>query len=451
MLRFLNKLTAPQFYLLSFGVLFSFRLIYLFSIQPGNAPDEVGHMIMALGFANGRYVNLEESFRLSHYPYSIYNPLGYFPSAFFLWLWSHLNISVLEISDPFFFSPIQNTIARVGMQFWTFFFLLFFLNLIQKTERLIQLALICAVALIPQLIFVQSYLNLDSIGLTVFLYLLWAIQSDREHHLAFGSFLLACCKMNFFCLGVVPVGFWFWKYRSQKAVFFRKLLLYFLIPFSLGFSWFVFSYWVNTRQHGSFLGFNALGSIYNSSKTGGFRIFSLNFINISLNSAFGRFGWMQVRYPEPVYFLWRVVFLPAGLYATWKAFKTGPLNSKLYLAAGIGLLIVILNISSHFWASFTNDYQPQGRYLLPTVMILQTFLVWFLTLTPRTPKKLKALMCVCGITALSAVFGVLLAKKTIPNPPGLRTSSTGLQSIFQTEERTTNHPKPIFHTSIKIN
>jgi hypothetical protein len=376
---------------------------------------------MVVGFANGKYLNLEESFRMSFYPYAVYNPLGYLPSSLFLWVFSWFDKSVLELSDPFLFTPLQNLIARLGMQVWAIGFIVLGFKLISKLRLTIQTALICAVGLIPQLIFVQSYVNLDSIGLTIFLYLIWAIREEKEKHIALGCFLLSCCKMNFFCIFVLPLAFLFFKYKADFMVFLKKSIFVLVIPSLLGSLWFLFSYFVNTRPHGSFLGFNALGSIYNSTETGGFRIFSLSFLNMTLNSAFGRFGWMDLRYPEPIYSLWRVLILPAGFYLLCKAaFERNTKDPSTPNFAKSSLALVVLNLFMHYWASFTNGYQPQGRYILPAVIILQIYLVCFLSREPISSKRKKWLIVMCFFMTLSALAGVGISKKTQPNPPGLR-------------------------------
>lgn len=417
--HFLVRLLNKYFSLLIFVGLFSIRILYLFLIQPGNAPDEIGHMIMTIGFANGEYINLQESMRLTQYPYSVYNPLGYFPSAFALWAGSFFNRSLLTISDPFFFTSSQVFVSRLGMQAWTISFLGIFLSLIRNFSFRTKTALLCGVALIPQLVFVQSYVNLDSVGLTVFLYQLWAIKRSSKGHLAFSSLLLSCCKMNFYCLGIIPVGFLFFKHRGALFLFLKEVILLVGLPFLLGSFWLVFSYVMNTREYGTFLGFNALSQIYQSSEVGGFRVFSLNFINISLASAFGRFGWMSVRFPEIIYFVWRVIFLPAGLFSICRHFSDSQKKLQERQLTFIALAVVFLNLLIHFWASFNNAYQPQGRYILPAIMILQSYLAVFLSGIYSNPKQKKWLVGFCLFMSLTALGGLILARESIPNPPGL--------------------------------
>lgn len=411
---FLKEFLNRHFWGLSFITLLLFRLTYLICIQPGNAPDEIGHMVMVVGFAKARYINLAESIRLTNYPYPIYNPMGYFPSSLALFLVSFFNNEILLMPDPFKFTALQNLVARIGMQVWTCGFIWFFLALIKELPLRTRTALVCAVALIPQIIFVQSYVNLDSIGLTVFLYLLWSIKNDHGGHFAFANFLLSCCKMNFFCLFPLPILFLLWKYQKQWEVLLRKTVFLLAVPCLVGFLWFGFSYWNNTRRYGAFLGFNALQDIYKSSTVGGLRIFSLGFLNMTLSSAFGRFGWMSLRFPEPVYSLWRVLLIPAGLFFLYKSFRNS-ISPKSRFIVGSLSAVVLANLFIHYWASFTNDYQPQGRYIFPLVMILQTYLVFGLVREPLTSRRRKAAAILCVFMFISALAGAKIASKKTDN------------------------------------
>lgn len=402
-----------HFALLAFVFLFVFRIAMLIAVQPGNAPDEIGHMSMALSLAQGKYLTLQESMELTRYPYPVYNPLGYLPSSIALAIGSFLNLTSLELTKPFFFTASQTYIARLGMQLWTVIFIFFFLKLIKSQNLTKRIALCLTVGLLPQLIFVQSYVNLDSVGLTVFLYLVWAILKKHEGHIAFSTFLLGCCKMNFFCLYLLPLFYLWGNYRTISLTAFRKIALILVAPMVLSFSWLLFSYFVNTRQYGSFLGFNALPDIYQSPKAG-FRVFSLQFLNISLNSAFGRFGWMSIRLPEVLTFPWRALILPAGLVMLIRKCRRKQ-DDATAVYAKLFLAVFIANIASHYWGSFNNDFQPQGRYILPAVMILLSYLVMEVKSPWRTA------LCVFMIT--SSILGIGMAARKIPNPPGLAPQS----------------------------
>ncbi|NBX77488.1 MAG: hypothetical protein EBQ92_13115, partial [Proteobacteria bacterium] len=336
-----------HFALLAFIFLFGFRIAMLIAVQPGNAPDEIGHMAMALSLAQGKVLTLQESMELTRYPYPVYNPLGYLPSSIALAIGSFLKFTSLDVSKPFTFTATQNLIARLGMQLWTVLFLCFFLKLIRSQSFIRKIAFCLAVGLLPQLIFVQSYVNLDSIGLSVFLYLVWAVLEKREGHIAFATFLLGCCKLNFFCLYLLPCFYLWQNYRTNWLRAFQRATLLLMLPTALAFTWLIFSYFVNTRQYGSFLGFNALPDLYQSPKSG-FRVFSLEFLNISLNSALGRFGWMSIRIPEIFSFPWRVLILPAALVLLFKKSRKGE-DAVSRDWARLCLAIVIANFASHYW------------------------------------------------------------------------------------------------------
>lgn len=372
---------------------------------------------MVVGLAGGRYINLDESMALAQYPYSIYNPLGYLPSSILLGFVGLFKPEVLEISSPFLFTPLQNFIARIGIQFWTCLYCFFLLSLVKNFPTLKKVALVVCLAFIPQIIFVQSYVNLDSFGLTVFLYLLWAIARRHEVHIAFGVFLLSCCKMNCFCLLLLPLAYVFWNYRSQKRLLLMKTTCLVGLPFSLLFVWLAFSYWVNTRAYGSFLGFDVLVKLYPSPPSR-YRVFTLDFVNLSLASAFGRFGWMNLRLPEFVYFFWRLLILPAAVVYLWRAVKR-PASAEAQWIAFTSIGVIFLNLFSHTWFSFNNEYQPQGRYLFPTILILISYLVDGLLREPLNSSRKRWCISLCLFIFLSSIGGSFVASKTHGKPKGL--------------------------------
>ncbi|NBW99483.1 DUF2142 domain-containing protein [bacterium] len=310
--------------------------------------------------------------------------------------------------------------ARLGMQFWTFGFCFFLLKSIEDLPLIQKASLVLCLALVPQLVFVQSYVNLDSLGLAVFAYLLWSVKTRKERHLAFGVFLLSCCKMNFFCLLVIPLAYLLWNFRQQKKVLFRKMILLIALPFSALFVWLFFSYWVNTRPYGSFLGFDVLVQLYPSPPSR-FRVFTLDFVNMSLASAFGRFGWMNLRMPEFLYFFWRCLILPAGIVFLWRNLKKGT-DSQARFVAITCLMIIVLNLITHTWFSFNNEYQPQGRYLFPTVLILLSYLVMGLLREPVSAARKRWCVALCFFMMISSLGGIFIAAKTTNKPKGLATT-----------------------------
>lgn len=96
-----------------------------------------------------------------------------------------------------------------------------------------------------------------------------------------------------------------------------------------------------------------------------------SWFNTTIKSAFGQYGYMDVTQPPWMYSVLQVLFVlfVAGvLYGLlrWSA------SGGAYAVLGLGfMVIIILNSLLHSW---TGDFQPQGRYLLPILGVIAAML-----------------------------------------------------------------------------
>ena len=359
------------------------RVVSVFTIEPNNAPDENGHLAMVVADSQGKLVTLQESRSLTPYPYAIYNPVPYLPAIIALatastWDPSLNRFDGSKISEGANIPHARrcDLIARVAMTtVWFGFYLFFLLLLVRNLYWRDQLFALAALGMLPQITFVQSYLNLDSMGLAVFLYLVWALRESRWGHVAASVFLVANAKMNFFCLLPLPVVVIAGKEWPHLRHVLKRAAVVVCLPAMAASWWYVFNYWVNTRPYGSFFGFSALVKMYGI-VPGGSRVFSRGFLQVSLMSAFGVFGWMNQLLPEICYKIWTRCLLPAGALSLLVAcfrFRVAVRERTWHLGF---LAVVVANFVLHFMASYTNDFQPQGRYILPAAVILLAYVGW---------------------------------------------------------------------------
>jgi hypothetical protein len=125
---------------------------------------------------------------------------------------------------------------------------------------------------------------------------------------------------------------------------------------------------------------------------------------LSSSSFMGQFGWMSVQAP-PWYsvgqlalwvILMLVIFVRAARAGTWEAWA---------LCAGAALTIVGCVGVSMYWSWFV-DFQPQGRYLFPIIIVLG--ILWERTGPPRRDSDLRAIcMLLYALALLLFIFGGL--------------------------------------------
>ena len=154
-------------------------------------------------------------------------------------------------------------------------------------------------------------------------------------------------------------------------------------------------------------------------------------IQISYQSFIGVFGWMDVWMSGWIYSAFLALFGLAGVGLLLKikkfwqrrktAFKEGgaALRGRLLFEAALLLgMGITLGLSLHY--SYTSDFQPQGRYLLPMLIPLMYFvtmglraLFQKLTAVLKRPSLERALACAVLVFMLLAL-GFALATAVVP-------------------------------------
>jgi len=403
------------------------RMLSIFTIYPGNAPDEVGHLMMVTALSNGHIPTLAEILRYSGYPYAIYNPLPYLPGSLSLAIGSLLN-PFLNVFPPNEFSFAADFWARGGQLFWAIAYLVLAVMLTRGMKGLERIVLFLILAFIPQIIFVQSYVNLDTMGIPLTLYVFWAASEGRLKHLCLGCFLICCAKMNFICLLALPLIV-IWNQHHEKTLEFIKTITWVIvIPCLLASTWFLVNYFYITGNYRSFLGFTALPAIYNFQPGGLGAVLSYEFFRASVNSSFAVFGWMNQPLQSGLYYsIWLLFFLlPAFLFLVWKIFK----SDRRTIDTAV-ILVIFLNVCLHCWASFSNAVQAQGRYLFPTIILLAFYWVELVRYLFRDRKAVKKAVYIFMI-----IF-ILLAEFQSQIEMSRNPFGRGFQRMYQGREQHT--------------
>jgi hypothetical protein len=95
-----------------------------------------------------------------------------------------------------------------------------------------------------------------------------------------------------------------------------------------------------------------------------------NWLEISWRSLLGVYGYMTVFAPDPLYWMLGAGWLFIVLGATSSGHRVE--NRKYLFATVAGMALVALSSIVHSWA---NDFQAQGRYLLPGLAMLAAYLL----------------------------------------------------------------------------
>jgi hypothetical protein len=384
------------------------RVCYVFSIQPGNAPDEHGHMGFIKSMSQGKIITFKDGLKEINYPYATLNPLAYIPGAVAQKIYfSILKLGAEKLTE---FSFSECIITRIGLLFWAALYILIAYKIASDIAFEGCVFLLLTTLFIPQVVFIQSYCNLDSMGLFATLIIFYSTIKNNNKLIFLSSAILSCCKFNCYSVYVFSV---LYIMLTPKIMIYEKVkkILIIVAGASVGVLWITYSWWINTKEYHSFLGMSAWNQVYNC-KLGGLSVFGKDFTITSIKSSFAMFGWMDTLIPNLYYILWIwLLLMPILIILGIDALR------KRRIAIGIisGLFTIIV---LHFTASFMGAYQPQGRYLIPGILLILLFPVDEYSVFYNIDKKVKRLYLIVLVTILVAGnCNSILAIKNCDNNP----------------------------------
>lgn len=247
---------------------------------------------------------------------------------------------------------------------------------------------IALIALIPQVIFVSSYVNQDAHSLAIAAVATFALihflqkkslQSAIFAGIAIGG-ILPLAKYNYFILGLIALlllGFALVRKIISYKIFARFTLAATISFVVLSSFWYIRNLVLYSDALGqSFVleemqKYHPLGVTlpYNYDTLQQF--IGLGFFTDIFNSFFAAFGFMYVWLSDDVYTIIYALLLACVMYSAYilatcrKRHKSHLILTHLTLA-----LTVALTLSLAVYNSITNDFQPQGRYLYPILPTL---------------------------------------------------------------------------------
>jgi len=135
------------------------------------------------------------------------------------------------------------------------------------------------------------------------------------------------------------------------------------------------------------------------------------FYTVWVQGAWARFGWLEVKFAEPVYWLLSAISAAvagAAAWGLWRGRRELDLAVGLFLALVAGALLAGLHWSEYrISASGFN----QGRYLLPLIGIAALALAQALRLLPARRRAAGAAGVLCGLFALQIFSLALVAER----------------------------------------
>ena len=262
---------------------------------------------------------------------------------------------------------------------------------------------VLVIAFFPNMAFLSSYVNNDSLALFSGAMILYAwIRAVKEgwswgnctmlgvgiaictlsYYNAYGFIL---CSILLFGLTILfgEKKTWDWKELFGKGLFISAIVIV------LAGWWFVRNYFL---YDGDFLGREAMSACAELHAIDGFKPsqastpqdwgltpFTMLFnkkplgytwINLVLRSFIGTFGAMSIMQPYGIYAMWWI-FLLAGLFGTllrakelYAVRENGHWRAQGWLNWCMVIAMIIPNVLNVYY-SYTTDYQPQGRYSMP--------------------------------------------------------------------------------------
>ena len=347
------------------------------------------------------------------YSYQAYPPINY--------IWGAV---VAGLSHDIF-GIAHDKGVRLASLFWGVIFILFtYLAVRRIVKNNTMSALITAiVSLIPQVIFVVSYINQDAHSLAfsaIALYSLIRLLQDKNiaSIIIFGisvGGLLPQAKYNYFILFFTIAGVFVWA--MIKKIIDWKLLSkiaastvgFFAL---LAFPWFLRNYILYKDFFGQsyvlqeMAKYHAPGTAHPliSRSTFSTYVVDLRFFETLFKSFIASFGYMRMYFIDPIYENIRMLFFASialGGYFVAKQARRYRTNSILIVVGFI--LTFILTVGLVYFNSIHYDYQAQGRYVFPILVPFAIGLALLTTIDKRFKYVIYLLLFTVTYTFISGI------------------------------------------------
>lgn len=316
-------------------------------------------------------------------------------------------------------------------------------------EKIYRGVFIVLVTLLPQMVFLGSYLNNDalallSISVIVYSWLL-GIEKDWNYKscILIGIGIGVCALSYYNAYGYILFSAVIYLVSNiikkiDIKSFFKKGLIIFAIAFLIAGWWFIRNY---ILYNGDFLGLNTsreYGEMYaqeaykpsnrstplNTNTPLNVMLFDMKWTEITIDSFIGVFGHLNIRMAEPIYVGYKLIFIVAivGLLTKFInslinkiKYKKNEISNKKTMSVEqkekklfdiIMVMSIIVSILLSIYYSYCSDFQPQGRYIMPMIIPFIYFIVKGIEYTSNNlikNNKIKNIILACFIVLWSVM------------------------------------------------
>ena len=285
-------------------------------------------------------------------------------------------------------------------------FIIFSIKISKKlfSTKIYQIMFLVFTLLLPQMIFIGSYINNDSFAMFSIAIIInywidgiknkWRISDCIK--LAVGLGLCALSYYNAYGYILTSIFVFVISMLINKQTYkeiIKKGLIIFFVAFIIAGWWFIRNAII---YNGDFLGLeteNEYSDIYavdefkasnrktlkSEGKTLTYMLFEKNWIQLTIKSFVAIFGCMDVVAAANVYILAFIIFIGGGFGFSLKIFSKKYI-SKLksdknqLLLDNVFIVNMILSVFLSIYYSYESDFQPQGRYIMPMLIPFMYFL-----------------------------------------------------------------------------
>lgn len=366
---------------ISFALFLSWALINPF----GKAPDERAHFGLMQFIAQYHSIPVAGDARLSEvigeysFWYGALPPLPYIAGALGIAIGS-----IVKFGQLYLYARIISVLLGVGTVFLSFKIA----KILFPKNYLFQLCVPLIVMLIPQLSFLFSYANNDAFTIfaVVLFYYFLLLLKEENYKPGYSLFLGLSAGL---CLLSKPNAY----------IIIPLLLIYYLLSIRTvnwktiigsaaisGFTALVVSGWWFVRNYilynGDLLALktSTLTDIIGYKEQGWTLtrfLLETHWLKSSFVSLWAAFDHMNIFLPK-WYYIFIFLLVVASLMGILTVNKKGCLktehNNRHYFI--ISILAIIFSVSLSIWNSYTNDYQPQGKYLYTSLIPLVSLFIF---------------------------------------------------------------------------
>lgn len=403
-----NLKLAPAVTVIYFG-LFSIIALSLLIRQPfGSPPDEANRlMIPRYIMEHGNLPNgYDESIRISSYGFSYaFQPI----LPYIIQGWAMRLARFADSWTTLFY--IARSVNFVFGLIMAVFVLLLSREWFQ--DRRFAWLFSFLITFLPQSVFMHTYVNTDSCCLMSTTIMLYGLTRGLKDGFSWSSSTVMSigiifCALSYYnaygyilsCILLFVV--YFLTRREGKLHFerkrFFKMGLFISALVLTGISWWFIRSAI--LYDGDFLGLNArdyCASLYaipevnpttrETWQNQGYTVFQMlkqsNFLELSRMSFIGMFGSMSIPISPWVYRFYRLMLTGGVILSAVIPLKTTKLKEKLFFERkGLEIFFhanlifcILMPLLLSIWYSYATDYQPQGRYLLPSLVPLGYYCV----------------------------------------------------------------------------